>query len=78
MFAWHKEFKEGRERVENKSHDRRPRTSIMEQNIRAIRELLEGNRRLTASEISLRIGICYGSCQATITEHLGFRKVCAR
>lgn len=29
VFAWYKEFKEGRERVENQQHDRRPRASIL-------------------------------------------------
>jgi hypothetical protein len=28
VFAWHKQFVEGREHVENEGHDRRPRTSM--------------------------------------------------
>jgi hypothetical protein len=28
VFAWHKQFVEGREHVENEGHDRRPRTSV--------------------------------------------------
>jgi hypothetical protein len=34
VFNWHKQFVEGREHVENEGHDRRPRTSVTENNIR--------------------------------------------
>ncbi|KAJ8954906.1 hypothetical protein NQ318_016846 [Aromia moschata] len=77
VFAWHKEFGQGREKVENEAHNRRPRTSITEDNIRAIRQLVEGDRRLTVAEISSVVGKSYGSAQAIITDQLGFRKVCA-
>jgi hypothetical protein len=30
LFAWHKQFVEGREHVENEGHARRPRTSVTE------------------------------------------------
>ncbi|CAK9809091.1 Protein GVQW3 [Anthophora quadrimaculata] len=55
VFAWHKKFKEGRELVENVEHDRRPRTSITEENIRTIRALLESDRRLTLSEMTAQV-----------------------
>ncbi|KAJ8950721.1 hypothetical protein NQ318_012802, partial [Aromia moschata] len=81
VFAWHKEFGfttlEEEAKV-NEAHNRRPRTSITEDNIRAIRQLVEGDRRLTVAEISSVVGISYGSAQAIITDQLGFRKVCAR
>ncbi|XP_056636775.1 protein GVQW3-like [Diorhabda sublineata] len=64
VFAWHKQFVEGRERVENESHDRTPRTSITAGNIDSVRQLVEGDRRLTTSDI--------------LSEELGYRKVCAR
>jgi len=34
VFAWHKKFMEFRERVENQEHDRRPRASVADENIR--------------------------------------------
>jgi hypothetical protein len=40
VFAWHKQFVEGREHVENEGHDRRPRTSVTENNIRRVQQLL--------------------------------------
>ncbi|KAJ8938580.1 hypothetical protein NQ318_013634 [Aromia moschata] len=33
VFAWHNEFSGGREKVENQSHDRRPRTSMTSQHL---------------------------------------------
>jgi hypothetical protein len=32
VFVWHKQFVKGREHVENEGHDRRPRTSVTENN----------------------------------------------
>lgn len=78
VFAWHKKFMVGRKGVENKSHDRRPRTSITKQNITAIRDLLESDRRLIVPEICSEIGISYGSTQSIIIKDLGFHKVSAR
>lgn len=51
VFAWHKQFVGGRDHVENESHNRRPRTSIAENNISCVGRLIEDDRRLTTSEI---------------------------
>ncbi|MBZ5797438.1 hypothetical protein K8353_46240, partial [Burkholderia contaminans] len=61
VFAWHKEFSGGREKVENQSHDRRPRTSLTEANISKVRNLIEGDRRITLPEIAEEVNIGYGS-----------------
>lgn len=45
VYHWHKTFSQGREKVENETHDRRPRTSITEENIRAVRDLIEKDSR---------------------------------
>lgn len=78
VYTWAREFKGGRERVENESHDRRPRTSLTDDNTRTVRELIERDRRLTVEEISSEVGISYGSVQSIITDQLGFRKISAR
>lgn len=78
VFDWHKHFTKGREKVENESHRRCPQISITETNIRAIGDLIEGDRRLTVSEIASEVGISYGSTKTIITTDLGFRKVSAR
>ena len=69
---WHKEFRGGREAVQNTTHRRRPRTSISPENIAAVRDLIEGNRRLTVVEICQELGmrISYGSVQSIIKNEL--------
>lgn len=78
VYDWVNKFKGGRETVENESHNRRPRTSLTNENICAVRELLENDRRLTIDEIASEVGISHGSVHSIVTEHLGFRKICAR
>ncbi|KAJ8939946.1 hypothetical protein NQ318_007874 [Aromia moschata] len=56
---WHKRFSAEREKVENRPHDHRSRTSITEENICAVHELLEGGRRLTLEEIARSVGISH-------------------
>ena len=58
-------FVEGHERVENESHDR---TSITGNNIRRVRQLLEGDRHLTVMEIANEVGISYGSTFSIIND----------
>ena len=46
VFAWHKAFKEHCGLVENERHNHQARTSIMEENMQAICDLLEDDRCL--------------------------------
>ena len=70
--SWHKEFRGGRDAMQNTSHQRRPRISITPVNIAAVRDLIEGNRRLTVVEICQELGmrISYGSVQSIIKNEL--------
>ena len=66
--------------VQNTSHQRPPRTSITPENIAAVRDLIEGDRRLTVVEICQELGtrISYGSVQSIIKKELLFRKISAQ
>jgi len=77
---WHKEFRRGRDAVQNTSHQRRPRISITPGNIAAVRDVIEGDRRLTVVEICQELGtrINYGSVESIIKNELLFRKMLAR
>jgi len=77
---WHKEFRRGRDAVQNTSHQRRPRTSITPGNIAAVRDVIEGDGRLTVVEICQELGtrINYGSVESIIKNELLFRKMLAR
>lgn len=76
--VWCNEFKQGRERVANQAHPRRPRTSVTNENIARVRELIERDRRFTVLQISEELGVSYGSVQSIIRKQLGFRKISAR
>jgi hypothetical protein len=52
VFSWAKSFREGRDRVENEPHARRPRTSVNPDNVLKIAELIWANRRITVLELS--------------------------
>jgi len=73
---WHKEFRGGREAMQNTSHQRCPRTSTSTENITAVHDLIEGNRRLTVFEICQELGtrISYGNVQSIIKNELLLRK----
>ena len=79
---WHKEFRGGRDAVQNRSHQRRPRTNITPENIAAVRDLIEGDRRLNVVEICQELGtrtdISCGSVQSIVKNELMFRKISAR
>ncbi|KAJ9589404.1 hypothetical protein L9F63_017383, partial [Diploptera punctata] len=78
VYDWRKNFFAGRESVENKLHQRRQRTSITADNIRAVRDLIEEDRRITSSEITSHVGISFGSVQAIIRCDTGFGNKLAR
>ena len=46
-YKWYRDFKESRERVNDFQRSGRPSTSIDDQNINKIKEMVLGNRRLT-------------------------------
>lgn len=66
----------------NEGHDKRPRTSLTNDNIRclssSIQKLIEHDRQFTTEGISSEVGISYGSVQFVITDYLDFRKISAR
>ncbi|KAK7601555.1 hypothetical protein V9T40_008996 [Parthenolecanium corni] len=78
FYKWVKAFKEGRERVENRPHNRRPRTSVKQDNIDRVEQLILEDRRTTIKEMAEEVGISVGSIETIIHKHLRYRKVSAR
>lgn len=78
VYSWAKEFREGRDRVENQPHPRRPRTSITSENVERVEQLILDNRRITIREISEEVGISVGSVEDIVHKNLQFSKVSAR
>ena len=70
-FEWHKMFREGRERVEDKERPGREKRSTDEQYVMEIKDLVLKNRRLTIRDLADTIGISKGSLNTVSKNILG-------
>jgi hypothetical protein len=75
VFSWTKSFREGRGRVENEPHARRPRTSVNPDNVLKIGELNRANRHITVLELLKEVGISVGSVEEILHNELKVSKV---
>jgi len=78
VFEWHKAFSEGREVVENLPHASRSSTSVNDDNIEKVKEIVLENRRIGIREIAEDLNISYGSTQHILVDILGMKRVAAR
>jgi len=78
VYKWSSAFKKGREMVENKPHERRPRTSITGENSDRVNALIWENRRITACKLSGILNISDDSMKIIIKQRLQYSKVCTR
>ncbi|XP_037897537.1 protein GVQW3-like [Glossina fuscipes] len=78
VYKWYKNFKEGREAVEDESRPGRPSTSITDENINKIKALVIGNSRLTIRDLVDITKISIGSMQSILKDHLGLKIVSSR
>jgi hypothetical protein len=77
VFSWAKSFRQGRDRVENEPHPRRPRTSVNPDNVLKIGELIRANRRIPVLQLSQEVGISVGSVEEILHNELKVSKVSA-
>ena len=78
VYKWYKDFKEGRERVDDLERSGRPSTSTDDQHVNKVKEIVLKNRRLTVKDLADMIGISEGSVKTILKDHLGLRKVKSR
>lgn len=75
---WVKEFKLGRTSTEDEHREGRPSTSLTEENVKKVEEVILADRRVTIRHVAEVTGISYGSIQRILTNELHMRKVSAR
>lgn len=78
VYNWYNEFKRGRRSLKDESHEGRPKSAVVPENIDAVRELIADDRHVTYREIEACLNISSTSVQTILHEHLGVRKLCAR
>ena len=75
VYKWYKDFKEGRERVDDLERPGWPSTSADEQHVSQIKELVHKNRRSTIRDLADTIGISRGSLNTVSKDILGSQLV---
>lgn len=78
IFNWHKQFKDGRQHVEDESRVGRPVTSKTDHNVQRVRNVLNSDRRLSVRMIADQVGIDKMTAHTIVTEELGMRRICAK
>ncbi|CAK1592430.1 unnamed protein product [Parnassius mnemosyne] len=75
---WAKEFKLGRTSTEDKHREGRPSTSLTEDNVKKVEDVVLADRRVTIRHVAEVTGISYGSVQRILANELHMKKVSAR
>ncbi|CAK1599713.1 unnamed protein product [Parnassius mnemosyne] len=75
---WAKEFKLGRTSTEDEHREGRPSTSLIEDNVKKVEDVVLADRRLTIRQVAEVTGISYGSVQRILANELHMKKVSAR
>lgn len=75
---WAKEFKLGRTSTEDEHREGRPSTSLTEDNVKKVEDVVLADRRVTIRHVAEVTGISYGSVQRILANELHMKKVSAR
>lgn len=75
---WTREFKHGRESLEDDPRSGRPNTAVTEENIEKVKKLVLEDRRVKLWQLAEAIGISKERIGDILHSHLHMKKVCAR
>ena len=78
VFRWLKDFKEGRENVEDESRSGKPISSTNAQNVAVVQAMVMKDRRFSVLMIADQAALDKNSVHRIITDILHMRKICAK
>jgi [histone H3]-lysine36 N-dimethyltransferase SETMAR len=73
---WYRQFNRGKFELEDDPRPGRPCTSVTEENIATIKQMITEERHLTVHQIHEHLGISVGSVHEILRDHLQVRKLC--
>lgn len=76
IFRRYREFKRGNFSLEDAERTGRPPTSVTEENITAVRKMLDKDRRVTYHQIEETLGLNAPAIRTILKEHLHVKKLC--
>ena len=77
-YKWISRFRSGRSDTEDDTRCGRPSTSVCVENINAVRDLIEKDRRITTESVPDTLTISMGSAHKILVDILGLSKLSAR
>ena len=75
---WYNWFKESQKDATDDVHLCRLSTSTTDENIEAMKKIIQDNRRITNKKVADDVGISFGSCQAIFTNVFGMKRAAAK
>ncbi|CAK9833775.1 Mariner Mos1 transposase [Anthophora retusa] len=77
-YEWYKKLKDGRTVVDDLPRSGRPSTSVTDENVEKVKEIVLKNRRVSIREIAADIRVSFGSVHSVMNDVLSMRRIEAR
>ena len=78
IYRWFAEFQRGRVKLSDDPRQGRPKTAVTQENVDAVRKLIEEDRHVTYREIQATLDIGMSQIQIILHEQLGVKKLFSR